>query len=273
MRHAAGVDPRNPDAQAGYAAMLRERGDIEGAITVLKTAESKSPRAAVIQYQLGLAYRDFKLRDQALAAFQKAVQVDPGFADAYPPLIAMMDEDKVSTDKIYGLLEAGITRPDDFDTADAFRSPRVAPALAAYQRAVGARPSDVEANFHSGRIRCKLRPAASTMRSRATTPCALSTTPRQRSLAHQLIEKAPPPQVVPTVTAQNNNAADAGRRPSRPRAKPKRPRRRLRARRRKKVAKAGTLSHPATRPFSTKPNSRETERPQNRSPQTGLRPP
>ena len=29
-----------------------------------------------------LNHRDFKLRDQALAAFQKAVQVDPGFADA-----------------------------------------------------------------------------------------------------------------------------------------------------------------------------------------------
>lgn len=164
-RHAASIDSRNAEAQAGYAGMLRERGDIEGSITLLKTAESKNPKSAALQYQLGLSYRDFKLRPQALASLQKAVQLDPGFADAYPPLIAMMDEDKTPTDKLYNTLEAAAARaPEDFDTqmryAKLAESKRqYAKAIIAYERAVQAQPSNVEANFglgvsqaHTGKI-------------------------------------------------------------------------------------------------------------------------
>ena len=155
-RHAASLDAKNADAQAGYAGMLRERGDIEGAIALLKTAESKNPKSAAVQYQLGLAYRDFKLRPQALAALQKAVQLEPGFADAYPPLIAMMDEDKAPTDKLYNTLESAAARaPDDFDTQIRFakladEKKQYAKAATAYERAVRARPSDVGANFGLG---------------------------------------------------------------------------------------------------------------------------
>jgi tetratricopeptide (TPR) repeat protein len=219
-RHAAGVDPRNPDAQAGYAAMLRERGDIEGAISVLKAAESKSPKAAVVQYQLGLSYRDFKLREQAIAALQKAVQLDPGFADAYPPLIAMMDEDKVPTDKLYGTLEAAAARaPDDFDTQMRFgklaesRRQNVK-AMQAYERGVAAKPSDVDANFSLGRMQVangKIDEAQQSYDALRTLDDA-----KAAELA-QLIAKAPPPQVAKqTATAQ----VDGGERPDKPPTKP-----------------------------------------------------
>jgi tetratricopeptide (TPR) repeat protein len=155
-RHAAGMDPRNGEAQARYAAMLRERGDVEGAITVLKAAESKQPRSGIVQYQLGLAYRDFKLRDQAVAALQRAIQYDPSLGEAYTPLLSMMEEDKVSTDKLYGTLEAAAAgAPDDFELQMRFArlaegKKHHAKALAAYDRAVKATPGNVEANFGLG---------------------------------------------------------------------------------------------------------------------------
>lgn len=155
-RHAASLDSRNADAQAGYAGMMRERGDIEGAITLLKSAESKNPKSAAVQYQLGLAYRDFKLRPQALAALQNAVKLDPGFAEAYPALIAMMDEDKAPTDKLYDTLESAAARaPDDYDTQMRFAKlaegkKQYVKAAVAYERAVHSRPSDLEANFGLG---------------------------------------------------------------------------------------------------------------------------
>ncbi|MEZ0315115.1 MAG: tetratricopeptide repeat protein [Myxococcota bacterium] len=155
-RHAAGMDPRNGEAQARYAAMMRERGDIEGAITVLKAAESKQPHSGIVQYQLGLAYKDFKLREQAVIALQKAIQYDPSLGEAYTPLLAMMEEDKVSTDKLYGTLEAAANgAPGDFELQMRFGKlaegkKQYAKALAAYDRAVKATPGNVEANFALG---------------------------------------------------------------------------------------------------------------------------
>ena len=161
-RHAAGMDPRNGEAQARYAAMMRERGDLEGAITLLKAAESKQPRSGIVQYQLGLSYRDFKLRDQAVSALQKAIQFDPNLGEAYAPLLAMMEEDKVSTDKLYGTLEAAANgAPDDFDLQMRFGrlaegKKQYAKALAAYERAVRATPGNVEANFALGSMQVQL---------------------------------------------------------------------------------------------------------------------
>ncbi len=161
-RHAAGMDPRNGEANARYAAMLRERGDVEGAITVLKAAESKQPRSGIVQYQLGLAYRDFKLRDQAVVALQKAIQYDPSLGEAYAPLLAMMEEDKVSTDKLYGTLEAAANgAPEDFELQMRFGrlaegKKQYAKALAAYDRAVKATPGSVDANFALGSMQVQM---------------------------------------------------------------------------------------------------------------------
>lgn len=161
-RHAAGIDARNAEAQARYGAMLRERGDIEGAITVLKAAEQKMPRSGIVQFQLGLAYRDFKLRDQSVAALQKAIQYEPNLGEAYAPLVAMMEEDKVSTDKLYGTLEAAAAgSPDDFDLQMRFGrlaegKKQYPKALQAYDRAVKARPGDIEANFALGTMQIQV---------------------------------------------------------------------------------------------------------------------
>lgn len=197
-RHAAGVDPRNGEANARYAGMMRERGDIEGAITVLKAAEQKQPRSGIVQYQLGLAYRDFKLRDQAVASLQRAIQYDSNLGEAYAPLLSMMEEDKVSTDKLYGTLEAAAAgSPDDFELQMKFAKlaegkKQYAKALAAYERAVRATPGNVDANFGLG----SMQVATGKLEDARASYDALRTIDEVKAVdLLTMIERAPPPQV------------------------------------------------------------------------------
>ncbi len=216
-RHAAAVDPRNGEAQARYAGMLRERGDIEGAITVLKAAEQKQPRSGIVQYQLGLAYRDFKLRDPAITALQKAIQYDANLGEAYAPLLSMMEEDKVSTDKLYGTLEAAANgAPDDFDLQMRFAKlaegkKQYAKALAAYERAVRATPGNVDANFGLGTMQV----ATGKIEDAKASYDALRTIDEVKALdLLALIERVPPPPVAkPT-------PADQPAKPAKGKAKP-----------------------------------------------------
>ncbi|MHC1727628.1 MAG: tetratricopeptide repeat protein [Syntrophobacteraceae bacterium] len=58
-------------------------GDASSALRFLTEAEEKKPDDAVIQYDLGLAYSMRGLTDKALLHFQKALKINPKYAEAW----------------------------------------------------------------------------------------------------------------------------------------------------------------------------------------------
>ncbi|MGA2404331.1 MAG: tetratricopeptide repeat protein, partial [Syntrophobacteraceae bacterium] len=57
-------------------------GDTASALKFLTEAEQKKPNDPVIQYDLGLAYDQRGLPDQALLHFQNALKINPGYPEA-----------------------------------------------------------------------------------------------------------------------------------------------------------------------------------------------
>jgi tetratricopeptide (TPR) repeat protein len=75
-------EPRNVEAQILYANSLAGLKDLDGAITEIEQAAELDPSQGRVQANLGLLQLAKGNREQAEAAFRKAVAIDPGSVDA-----------------------------------------------------------------------------------------------------------------------------------------------------------------------------------------------
>jgi len=66
-------------------------GDLAGARTSFEEARRLNPTSATVHNNLGGAYFDLKLLDQAEASFEQALRIDPGFAEAKENLTAVRE--------------------------------------------------------------------------------------------------------------------------------------------------------------------------------------
>lgn len=71
------------------ALMLESRGKVDEAIRVLEDGARRIPTNADLQFSLGLMYEEKSLKDQAKAAYAKALQISPNLADAKQRLTAL----------------------------------------------------------------------------------------------------------------------------------------------------------------------------------------
>lgn len=155
-RQAATRDPNNVEAAASIGGMMRRAGEVEAAIEHLKALERKHASSALVQLELGLAYRDFHVDEQAIVSLERAVKLDPKLASAYPPLIDSLAGKEASTARFYRLLKAASSAlPDDFSIQQ--RLGRAASdrkdydlAVEVLTQAVKLQPNDADANYLLG---------------------------------------------------------------------------------------------------------------------------
>src|SRR5258708_5066866 len=80
------ASPRHPEAGLLLGAALRKLGDPAAAAAVLESLSRTRPDSPVLQLELGRAYAACGRGEQALAALNRVVEIDPGLADAWREL-------------------------------------------------------------------------------------------------------------------------------------------------------------------------------------------
>lgn len=151
-------DPANGPGIAGLGRALRKKGKIEEAIEMLAQAAARTaPNSPPILLELGLAYKEFRLEDQAVETLTKAIQLDPRQVNAYAPLLDLLDKRKASADEVFKVLaKAASAMQDDIDIQIRFanaahKKRQYQPAIKALTHVItDLDPTHVEATFLLG---------------------------------------------------------------------------------------------------------------------------
>ncbi|HET9533199.1 MAG TPA: tetratricopeptide repeat protein, partial [Blastocatellia bacterium] len=77
------LNPSHANALTSYAGLLRTKGEMNEAVTVMQRALEIDPLSMRIRMNLGLTYYYFRKYDEAIAQFQVALQMDPNFFFSY----------------------------------------------------------------------------------------------------------------------------------------------------------------------------------------------
>src|SRR5690348_12209027 len=78
-----GIDAGHPDAINFVSITALQAGDVRRSIALLEQGVAAHPTDAMLQKNLGLAYRAGGAKEAALATFNRAVQLKPDFVVAY----------------------------------------------------------------------------------------------------------------------------------------------------------------------------------------------
>jgi len=121
-RHASDIvaeSPNHEEATLLLAAACRRLGDPAGAANVLQSLCQAHPESPVIQFELGRSYAAGGRGADALAAFTRAVELDPAFADGWREVAAQqfLAGDTLGGDAAY--LRYSRLAPDPPELADA----------------------------------------------------------------------------------------------------------------------------------------------------------
>ncbi len=90
-RHASNIlanSPEHEQAKLLFAAACRRLGDPAVAVSAVESLARAHPASPVMQLELGRVYADCGRRADAVAAFARAVELDPELADAWSELAA-----------------------------------------------------------------------------------------------------------------------------------------------------------------------------------------
>ena len=67
-----------------------KEGDNQGFVNAMKEAIAQDPTNEVLYYNIGVVSNDLGMKDEAKAAYQKAIEIKPDYTDAYINLAAMI---------------------------------------------------------------------------------------------------------------------------------------------------------------------------------------
>jgi tetratricopeptide (TPR) repeat protein len=87
---AVAAAPAMPAAHINLAFALKDKGQLDEAITCLRKAIEIDPKYAPAHYNLGVALKDKGQVDEAIACYQKAIALDPKFPMAHVNLGAVL---------------------------------------------------------------------------------------------------------------------------------------------------------------------------------------
>ena len=140
--------PGHPPAELLLAQARRRRGDLDGALALLRALAGRQPRWAAAQVELGVALGQAGRGDEAIAALRKAVALKPDHPDAWRFLAdhLVASGDAEGADAAYARhIKASTRDPRLLDAANAMVAndiPRAQALLRAHLKAV---PTDVPA--------------------------------------------------------------------------------------------------------------------------------
>lgn len=156
FRQALRDDPDNVEATAGHARALWATRDEVHAIELLRKAIEKHPDAALLHLEIGLAYEEFRVPNQAVESLFEATNLDPGLKRAYAPLLRLIEADPLHRDLLFTVLARAVkVFPDDFEiqlrfAREASRLGKYEAIIPAATRVIAIKPSHVEGNFLLG---------------------------------------------------------------------------------------------------------------------------
>jgi tetratricopeptide (TPR) repeat protein len=154
------VVPNHPQTLLILAAARRLRGDSAGALSILEPLVATNPAWAAGQFQYGLALGGMRLGDAAVAALQRAVQLQPDLAEAW---LALADHlraagDADGADAAYARhIKAATRDPRLMAAAIALCENRIAPAEALLRDHLKQYPTDVAAIRMFAEVAARLR--------------------------------------------------------------------------------------------------------------------
>lgn len=160
LRWALGGESRNSQAYADLARVYRELGQLDLALLVCVNAVKLGIEEAPVLNQLGLIHLRKNNIVEAYAAFNRAVQIEPTFLDAWMNIGAMalsFRDYQTANDAFKRVVERGAELPQD-QLVDAVLSHGVskrglddlAGAEADYNRVLQLRPNDTRALYNLG---------------------------------------------------------------------------------------------------------------------------
>jgi len=146
------ADPNDPDALHLLGTLYHQRGDHQAAIEHIQSSLEKLPRA-VAYYNLANALRDAARCDEAISAYQRAVELDPHLAEAHLNLGALLRETGRLDDGKLSLRRALLARPDMADAHTQIGLIHIAEqapvkALKSFERAAELQPHHARAHMH-----------------------------------------------------------------------------------------------------------------------------
>jgi tetratricopeptide (TPR) repeat protein len=114
---AAAADPSSVDALMGQATARAALGRHAEAAAACETAARLAPRVREIAWRHGQYLREAGASDAALAAFRRALAIDPGYADAWFSLGLLLQDRHETASAASAFAEALAARPDWHEAA------------------------------------------------------------------------------------------------------------------------------------------------------------
>lgn len=154
FKTARAIDPDSEEVVLNLARLYAESGDLQHAAKVVEDVPAQD-RTSKMEFALGAAYEQMKRTKDAIAAYQRAVDIDPGDTRAMGALgQALLNDDQLDAAlKIYQQLADA--DPDDVSTLIHIgeierRQGKYEDALATIKKALQKDPDNLEAGYNDG---------------------------------------------------------------------------------------------------------------------------
>lgn len=148
--------PQAPDAWHELGLLQVEAGRPEAAVEFVERAIALAPTNAAYQSNLGAIFRKLERSDEALACFERAVQLSPAPSAPMLSNLALALKSAGRESEALAVYDQAIAQQPDYATGHFNRANllltigRVDEAVAAYRQAVELAPNDAEAHYRLG---------------------------------------------------------------------------------------------------------------------------
>ena len=154
FQSAQAIEPESEDVVLNLAHLYEESGDIEHSVKVIEAVPA-SNRTSRMEFALGAAYSQLKQSKDAIAAYQRAVDLEPGDLQSMDALAQALLADNQLDEALRQYRQISDADPDNADTLVHIgeilrRQGKYEDALAEIRKARSADPSSLEAGYNEG---------------------------------------------------------------------------------------------------------------------------
>lgn len=148
------IDPGSEDTALNLARLYTEQGDLKRAVTILNQVPPDD-RTAKTDFMLGATYERLKDNKSAVAAYQRAIQMDPDNLDAERALARLLLADNQLGPALKAFQDVAAGDPSDADSLLRIseiqrRQGHYEDALASLQKAKALATDSIEISFQEG---------------------------------------------------------------------------------------------------------------------------